>query len=45
MTLNITVNIIAQILGFGGVYMLFTLYQQKERKKLLYRKLCADVLW
>ena len=22
MTLNITVNIIAQILGFGGVYML-----------------------
>lgn len=45
MTINTTVNIIAQILGFGGVYMLFTLYQQKERKKLLYRKLCADVLW
>ena len=45
MTINTTVNIIAQILGFGGVYMLFTLYQQKERNKLLRRKLCADVLW
>ena len=45
MTINTTVNIIAQILGFGGVYMLFALYQQKERKKLLCRKLCADVLW
>lgn len=38
-------NIIAQLIGLGGTYMLFTLYQQKERKKLLLRKLCADVLW
>ena len=38
-------NILAQVLGLGGTYMLFTLYQQKERKKLLLRKLCADVLW
>ncbi len=38
-------NIFAQVLGFGGSYMLFTLYQQEERKKLLLHKLCADVLW
>lgn len=38
-------NIIAQILGLGGTYMLFTLYRQKERKKLLSRKRYADFLW
>lgn len=38
-------NIIAQLLGLGGTYMLFTLYQQKERKKLLSRKRYADILW
>lgn len=45
MTKDILINILAQILGLGGVYMLFSLYQQKERNKLLFRKLCADVLW
>lgn len=38
-------NILAQVLGLGGTYMLFTLYQQNDRKKLLLRKLCADALW
>lgn len=38
-------NVFAQILGVCGMYMLFTLYQQKSRKKLLVRKLYADVLW
>lgn len=38
-------NIIAQLLGFGGMYMLFSMYQQKERKALLKRKRFADMLW
>ncbi len=38
-------NIISQILGLCGTYMLVTLYQQKTRKKLLIRKLSADILW
>ena len=42
---NVLLNAFAQLLGIGGTYMLFTLYQQKTRKKLLVRKLCADILW
>jgi len=38
-------NILAQFFGFLGTYMLFTLYQQQDRIKLLKRKLYADVLW
>lgn len=38
-------NIVAQLLGFGGMYMLFSMYQQKERKSLLKRKRYADMLW
>lgn len=38
-------NILAQGLGLGGTYMLLTMYQQNDRKKLLLRKLCADALW
>ena len=45
MSVGTLLNILAQILGLGGTYMLFTLYQQSERKKLLMRKLCADALW
>ena len=28
-------NILAQVLGLGGTYMLFTLYQQNDRKKFM----------
>lgn len=35
----------AQLFGVGGMYMLFSLYRQKDRKSLLKRKLFADVLW
>ena len=42
---KVLLNILAQLFGIGGMYMLFTLYQQKTRKKLLIRKLCADILW
>lgn len=45
MSKGILLNVFAQILGVCGMYMLFTLYQQKNRKKLLVRKLYADVLW
>lgn len=45
MTESTVLNILAQVFGIGGTYMLFTLYQQSERKKLLLRKLCADALW
>ncbi len=38
-------NILAQAVGLGGVYMLFSLYQQKDRPALLRRKRLADVLW
>ncbi len=38
-------NIIAQIFGVGAMLSLFLLYQQKNRKKLIFSKLCADVCW
>lgn len=38
-------SLVAQLVGFGGTYMLVTLYQQKSRRALLFRKLTADVLW
>lgn len=38
-------NLVAQLLGIAGTYMLFSLYQQKDRRHLLWRKLLADVLW
>ncbi len=36
---------IANILGLGAMISLFLIYQQKERKKILMCKLCADVFW
>lgn len=39
------IKLIAQLFGLGGMCMLFLLYQQKERKALLKRKLVADILW
>ena len=42
---SVMLNVLAQTFGFGGTFMLFVLYQQSERKKLLLCKLCADVLW
>ncbi len=38
-------NIIAQIFGIGAMISLFCIYQQKERKKLIFAKLSADVFW
>lgn len=38
-------KIFAQLLGLGGMYMLFSMYQQEERKSLLKRKRLADILW
>lgn len=38
-------NITAQIIGFCGTYMLITLYQQNDHRKLLIKKLFADILW
>lgn len=38
-------NFTAQLFGIGGMYMLFSLYRQEDRKNLLKRKLFADVLW
>lgn len=38
-------RLFAQILGLGGMYMLFSMYQQKERRSLLKRKRLADILW
>ena len=38
-------NIIAQIFGLGAMISLFCIYQQNSRKKLIIRKLCADVCW
>lgn len=37
--------IIAQIFGIGAIIALFTIYQQKTRKKLIISKLCADLCW
>ena len=42
---NVLLSVFAQLFGIGGTYMLFTLYQQKTRNKLLIRKLSADILW
>ena len=38
-------NIVAQIFGIGAMISLFCVYQQKERKKLITAKLCADICW
>lgn len=35
----------AHLFGAGAMAFLFLIYQQKERKKLLISKLCADVCW
>ncbi len=37
--------IIAQIFGIGAMISLFSIYQQKSRKKLIICKLCADICW
>ncbi len=33
------------LFGIGAMLSLFSIYQQKERKKMLFCKLCADVCW
>ncbi len=38
-------KLLAQAFGVGAMIALFTLYQQKDRKRLLFSKLCADVCW
>lgn len=38
-------NIVSQIFGIVGMAALFSIYQQKERKKLLLCKLTADIMW
>ena len=38
-------NIAAQLFGLGAMISLFCIYQQKDRKKLILCKLCADVFW
>ena len=45
MNVNPVLNIAAQIIGFCGTYMLITLYQQNDHRKLLIKKLFADILW
>lgn len=45
MNVNPVLNITAQIIGFCGTYMLITLYQQNDHRKLLIKKLFADILW
>lgn len=35
----------AWIFGIGAMVFLFCIYQQKERKKLIICKLCADICW
>ena len=37
--------ITAQIFGICAMIALFCIYQQKDRKKLILCKLCADVAW
>lgn len=39
------INIIAQIFGVGAMVSLFLIYQQSNRKRLLYCKLSADICW
>lgn len=38
-------NLLAQLFGFGAMISLFCIYQQKNRKKLILCKLCADLCW
>ncbi len=38
-------NILAQLLGIGGTVMLLTLYHCKTRRKMLWHKWSADLLW
>ena len=38
-------QIMSWVFGFGAMLSLFLIYQQKERKKLLYCKLSADLCW
>ncbi len=38
-------ELMAQIFGIGAMIFLFSLYQQKTRKKLIIAKLGADVCW
>ena len=38
-------NIVAQLFGICAMISLFCIYQQKDRKKLIFFKLCADVAW
>lgn len=41
----IIIKIAAWIFGIGAMFFLFCIYQQKERKKLIVCKLCADICW
>lgn len=38
-------KIISWLFGLGAMLSLFLIYQQKDRKKLIIFKLCADVCW
>ncbi len=38
-------EILAWIFGLGAMIALFSIYQQKERRRLILSKLCADVCW
>lgn len=39
------INIIGQLFGIGAMAFLFSVYQQTNRKKLIFNKLCADFCW
>ena len=38
-------KIIAQLFGLFAMICLFAIYQQKNRKGIIFSKLCADVCW
>ena len=38
-------EILSWFFGIGAMFSLFLVYQQKQRKKLLVCKLCADLCW
>lgn len=38
-------NTVAQIIGFAGILMNAVIYQQKERRHLLFCKLASDGIW
>lgn len=38
-------KIVSWLFGLGAMLSLFLIYQQKDRKKLIIFKLCADVCW